>query len=187
MVSTPTIPKLELSILDHAIYDLSMRTGYFHPEYIDDGYEVCRALVTGERQDSELEPIERVELHDFIFALHCKVADATPMHDRMYRDGRHIDFMYSRDLEDFVPIVPTPPIVLRTLINSSYIVLMALDYTDEATSYAIFKSEKKVDMDFVTDFIRSIREGGVDTIKVVVQSTKQSEYSYMAIDFNPVL
>ena len=186
MVSTPTVPKLELSILDHAIYDFSMCMGYFNPEHIDEGYEVCKALVTGERQDSELEPIERVELHDFIFALHCKVADATPMHDRMYSEGKHIDFMYSRDLEDFIPIMPTPTKVLRSLINNSYIVLMALDYTDDATSYAIFKSEKKVDEDFVNDFIRSVREGGVDTIKVVVQSTRQSDYSYMSIDFNPV-
>lgn len=186
MASTPTIPKIKLSLLDHAIYDLSMRVGYFNPDYINKGYEVCNALVTGERKDTELEPIERIQLHDFIFALHCEVADATPSHDRMYSEGAAIDFMYSRDLENFIPILPTPQIVLHTVISHSYRVLMALDYTDGATSYAIFQSENKIEAECVANFIRSVREGGVDVIKMVVQSTKQSEYSYMSIDFNPV-
>ena len=160
--------------------------GYFSDEEAKKGQEVYHDLVADRKSVINLNDDEGIALHDFAYSQHCYLVDTTPLADRMYRPGVNIDFFYSRALADHIPIIPSPQVVLHSLCNHSYMVLMAIDFTNGDRASAFFKGPEPIPMDFISGLVRSLKKGGIETIKMVVQPTPESEQEYVSIDFDPM-
>ena len=160
--------------------------GYYTDEGAAKGKELYHDLVADKKSVIDIDDEGGWALHDFAYSQHCYLVDTTPMYDRMYRPGINIDFFYSKALADHIPNIPSPQVVLHSLVNNCYAVLMALDFVNGDKASGFFKGPEPIPMDFISGLVRSLKKGGIETIKLVVQPTPDSEQEYVAIDFDPV-
>lgn len=183
MVSTPNTTGLAI---DHRMSKACRLLGYYTDEGAAKGKELYHDLVADKKSVIDIDDEGGWALHDFAYSQHCYLVDTTPMYDRLYRPGINIDFFYSKELADRIPNIPTPQVVLHSLVNNCYVVLMAFDFVNGNRASAFFKGPEPIPMDIISGFVRSLMKRGINTIKLVVQPTPDTEQEYMAIDFNPM-
>ena len=183
MVSSPNITG---PVIDDRMRKACRLLGHYTDEGAAKGKELYHVLVEGKTSVIGIDEEGGLALHDFVYSQHCYLVDTTPMCDRLYRPGIGIDFFYSKRLTDHIPSIPSPQVVLHSLVNNCYVVAMALDFVNGYRTSAFFKGSEPIPIDFISGLVRSLVKDGIDTIKMVVQPTPDAEQEYMAIDFKPV-